>query len=51
MYGEICAIIQTSIKKLLQFIHSKLGQILHVDKTGFLGPPGPITYCTNIYGN
>ena len=35
---EICAIIQNSIKKLLQFIRSELGQILHVDNTGFLRP-------------
>ena len=38
MYDKICAIIQTTIKKLLQFMHSKLGQILHVDKIGFLRP-------------
>ena len=38
MYDKICAIIQNTIKTLLQFKQSQLGQILHVDKTGFLRP-------------
>ena len=38
MHDQICTTIQSTIKKLLQFKHSKLNQILHVDKTGFLRP-------------
>ena len=35
-YDEMCVIIRNTLNKLLQFKHSKLGQILHVDKTSFL---------------
>ena len=38
MHDKNCVIIRSTIKKLLQFEHSKLGQILHVDKTCFLRP-------------
>ena len=39
-YDKACAIIQNTStnNKLLQFKHSKLGQILRVDRTGFLRP-------------
>ena len=38
LYDKMYAKIHCTIKKLLQFKHSKLCQILHVDKTGFSGP-------------
>ena len=47
MYAKI----QNTIKMLLQFKHSKLRQILHADKTGFLRPShkyGVIISCFNI---
>ena len=48
MYGETCAIIQNTIKKLLQFKHSKLDQIVHVDKTGFLRPSHILCFLVHI---
>ena len=41
IYDDILDTIQNTDKKLLHFKLSKSGHILHVDKTGFLGP---VTY-------
>ena len=41
MHDKTCVITQNTTKTLLQFKNSKLGQILHVDKTCF---SGPVTY-------
>ena len=50
IYDKRCAKIQNIIKKLLQFKHSKLGQILCVDKTFFSGPVTNITCtCSCVY--
>ena len=38
IYDDILDIIQITINKLLHFTLSKLGQILHVDKTDFPRP-------------
>ena len=38
IHDKTCVIMQNAIEKLLQFQHSKLGQILHVNKTCFLRP-------------
>ena len=38
IYDEICVEILFHEKELLNFKDYKLGQILHVDKTGFLRP-------------
>ena len=48
MHDKTCVVILNTIKTLLQFQHSKLGQILHVDKTYFLRPPVTFTITIHI---
>ena len=49
IYYDILDTIMITDKMLLHFKHSKLSQILHVDKTGFLSP-GDI-YAVSISGS
>ena len=42
IYDDMLDTIQITDKKLLHFKFSKLGPILHVDKTAVF--PGPVTY-------
>ena len=44
MYVDIFVIYNINKDKLLHFKHSKLGQVLHVDNTGF---PKPNDICTH----
>ena len=43
MHDKACVIIQNTIKKLLQFQDTELGQILRIDKTCFLRPSHILT--------